>query len=97
MKNTLSLVSITILLLGLLINAGDVSAKTICETGSYGQVTCREIPEEPVLGEHVPVDAGLGDFITPQIAGLVLVAASGALFYRAQRTPRSKKKAATFA
>jgi len=63
-------------------------ARTDCETGSYGQVTCREVPDEPVLGARDPLeetDAGLGDFISPRALGVLLLAGSGALFYRSKK------------
>jgi len=80
MKKVLIAVLVSI---GFLAGTSDVHARAVCETGAYGVVTCREIPDDQVLGKAVPphetVDAGLGD-VSIEMLGAVLMATSAGVY-----------------
>jgi len=79
------LIAISLLTLGLLAPRASY-AKTVC-TQDYGQpVKCVE-EEEPVLGAHVPVEAGLADNLA--LAAGIILASSGVLYFLAKRTKSS--------
>lgn len=58
----------------------------VCETLYGGQVVCRvvtpeeEVEREKVLGEHAPVEAGIGDVNFLELAGAMGLAGAAFLF-----------------